>query len=156
LFGLASAALLTYGFAGERTQNVVVGARDQRYAGDGAVEGAVRRYQTLLASGGDPCSTMDQQQKDNFFTYPVHDKTATARLSTCSNGGTPNPPQSLLPKTVSGADFYPYNNTSPGASLYQTLHYLEASEAFGTVARTDYVHPGYSSVTFGYAGVSPP
>jgi len=152
LFGLLSAALLSFGFSGERTQTVVTGSRDARYAADGAVEGAIRRYQTLLASGQTPCGSPDP----NFFTYTVHDKTATVACSGSTGGGTPNPPQSLLPKTANSADFYAYNGQGTNASLYQTVRYLEASDAFGTVARTDYIRPGNSSISFGYAGVSPP
>jgi hypothetical protein len=154
LFGLLSAALLSFGFSGERTTNVVTGSRDARYAADGAVEGAIQRFKAM-SDGGDPnpCASGGNP----FFTYTVRGKTATATCTNTSTGGTPNPPQSLLPTSVtSAADFYPYNGAGTNASLHQSVRYLEASDAFGTVARTDYIRPGNSSISFLYNGVSPP
>jgi hypothetical protein len=144
MFGLVTAALLTFGFAGERTQQVVTGSRDQRYAADGAIDGAIKRFQRMQADGvTNPCAVGG----DPFFTYTVHSKTAHVSCTNSYLGGTPNPPQSLLATVAASTDFYPYNTTT-SASLTDTTHYLEATGGTGTVAKTDYVHPGASTISF--------
>jgi len=157
LFGLFTAALLTYGFAGEHTQSVVTGARDSRYAADGAIDGAVQRFKKMREQYTNPCAAPGVDPA-NFFTYTVHGHAAHAACTVQTLGGTPNPPQSLLPTVADSSDFYAYNTTT-SVSLLGTVQYLEASGATGTVARTDYVHPNLSTITFsGYstANLAPP
>jgi hypothetical protein len=161
LFGLLSAALLSFGFSGERTQNIVRGARDARYAGDGAVEGAIQRFKAMKDAGDtDPCA----HGGTPFFTYTVRDKTATAACSSQNLGGVPNPPQSLLPSSVTSTDFVPYN-TNTSKTLYETIHYMESAVApgfggglpSGDTAYTTYPHasPTPNTISFQYGSVDP-
>ena len=77
------------GYTLEKTDQVVTGTRDQRYAADGALDGAIKRFQTMIAAGQIPCSTSDP----NFFTYAVHTKTANVECTGLPGAGdTPNPP----------------------------------------------------------------
>jgi hypothetical protein len=156
LFGLLTAALLSFGFAGERTQGVVRSSRDARYAADGAIEGAIRRFQAMQDAGvTDPCTTGGTP----FFSYTVRDKTATVSCSgTPGTGATPNPPTELVSTgaTSPGGDFVPVNCQGTNKTLVQTLEALEASGACGTIAKTTYAHTGPNVVTLTYANSSPP
>jgi hypothetical protein len=157
LFGLVTTALLSFGFSGERTQVVVREERDARYAADGALEGAISRYQQMVEGGNpDPCAGYDENNP--FFVYTVHDKTATATCNGTTVGGTPNPPSILQPTgfDTANSDFVPYNSGGTNASLIQTVQYTESTGSPGTVARTFYPYASDNQVTMTYAGVTTP
>ncbi len=162
LFGIITAALLGFGFAGEKTDQVVRGTRDQRYAADGAVDGAIKHYETLVDSGNStPCAGHTDEDADPpFFTYTVHDKIGKAWCTGSFLGSTPNPVQSLLPTGISSTDFVPYNTTT-SKTLEETLQHMESAIApgfggglpSGKTVYTSYPHasptPNTVSFTFG-------
>jgi hypothetical protein len=152
IFGLVTAALLTFGFAGEKTEQLVTGTRDQRYAADGALDGAIKRFQAMLAAGQIPCSTPDPA----FFTYTVHTKTANVECTGLPGAGdTPNPPQALEPTGVASSDFLPYNLNGTTATLQQTLAHAEGTGSPGTVAGTGYPHLNQNTATFTFSNAPP-
>jgi hypothetical protein len=147
LFGLIVAALLNWGFTAERSDSVVKSKRDSRYANDGAIEGAIKRFQAIASSGSpNPCPNA------NFFKYTVNGKAATVACNAVNTGGTPNPPQSLLPTSIGTdgvTDFVPYNTTT-SKTLVQTLQYFEENGASGTVATTGAPGGGCKLITTRY------
>ncbi len=152
LFGLITTALLTFGFTSQKTDQAVRGSRDQRYAADGALDGAIKRFQAMLAGGQIPCSTPDP----NFFVYTVHDKTANVECTGLPGAGsTPNPPQALEPTGVTSSDFTPYNLNGTTATLQQTLAHAEGLGSPGTVAGTDYPHLNQNTATFTFSNAPP-
>ena len=144
IFGLVTTALLSFGFVGERTDGVVRGERDARYAADGALDGAIQRYQAMVAGGtANPCASGDP-----FFSYTVHDKTANVTCTGSTLGGTPNPPQLLKPTFIDepNSDFYPNNFSGSSATLFESLHSLESNGGKGTTAKTSYPYASDNQV----------
>jgi hypothetical protein len=157
LFGLLTATLLSFGFVSVKTGKVVDSQRDARYAADGALDGAIKRFQKMRDDGvANPCAN-----NDPFYTFTVHGHSASANCTATGLGGTANPVQSLLPSGVSSSDFVPYN-TNTSKTLLETLQYMESANApgyggglpSGTTAYTTYPHgssPNTATFTYGAA-----
>src|SRR5262249_6370545 len=120
-------------------------------------DGAIRRYQAMLAAGtSNPCSVGDPNA---WFTYTVRDRTATvACTGQAGSSGAGNLPQVLNPTGVdaTATDFVPVNGAGGTATLFQTLQYPEETGANGTVANTAYPYSADNQQIFTYTGVTPP